>query len=262
MSGARGRTRAGVRGGAAAGPGVVTAWLIDDRMPASAVAELFEVLDPEERRRADRLDTEDGRRRSIVAHGAMRRIVGEHLGAPPEELTWQIGRHGKPELSGAWTGVHVNLSHSGGLCLIALSETRKVGADVQRLVPGLDVVAMARRYFPPEEAYRVAFCDDPARTFAWLWARKEAVSKADGGRLIPVLKLPVAGSLPPAPVPAPVSPPGSGRSAGPAPDPGAVIATASSRYRVVDLCVPDGFQAAVARSGPEPFHVDLAEWRP
>ncbi|NUP51112.1 MAG: 4'-phosphopantetheinyl transferase superfamily protein, partial [Catenulispora sp.] len=171
----------------------VRAWLVDDRMPADRVAELFDVLDAEERRRADRKDTADGRHRFIVAHGAVRRIVGEHLGAPPADLVWRIGRHGKPELDEPWTGVRVNLSHSGGLCLIALSATREVGVDVQRHVPGLDVVAMARRYFAAAEAEAVAGADDPADVFARLWARKEAVSKAAGGRLTQILPLPSAG---------------------------------------------------------------------
>ncbi|NUR58754.1 MAG: 4'-phosphopantetheinyl transferase superfamily protein [Catenulispora sp.] len=209
---------------------VVRAWLVDDQVSQSCVAELFGVLDAGERRRADRRDTADGRRRFVVAHGAVRRIVGEHLGAPPGELVWRIGPDGKPELDGPWTGVRVNLSHSGGLCLIALCDTREVGVDVQRHVPGVDVVAMARRYFPADEAASVAAADDPVDAFARLWARKEAVSKAAGGRLMPVLRVPVE--------------------------------SVASDYRVVDLSVSAGFRAAVALAGAEPFTVEMAEWRP
>lgn len=221
----------------ASGSVVVTAWLVDDRVAANPdhVAELYELLDGEERRRADRKDTVDGRRRFVVAHGAVRRIVGEYLGAPPGELTWRIGRHGKPELDGVWTGVRVNLSHSGGLCLIALSERRAVGIDVQRYVPGLGVVAMARRYFAAEEGHSVAAAADPVDAFARLWARKEAVSKAAGGRLTQILPLPADH---------------------------AVVETGCSTYRLVDLEVPAGFRAAVACQDAAPFSVELVEWRP
>ena len=210
----------------------VQAWLVEDRGPAcdTDIAELFELLDPEERRRADRKDTAEGRRRFVLAHGAVRRIVGEYLGAPAAELRWRVGRDGKPELDGRWSGVHVNLSHSGGLCLIALCDSREVGVDVQRHVPGLDVVAMARRYFPADEAAAVSWAGDPVDAFARLWARKEAISKAAGGRLTPILR----------------------RSVG----------SVSSAYRVVDLNVRTGFRAAVALSGPEAFTVEMAEWRP
>ncbi|GAA1984733.1 4'-phosphopantetheinyl transferase family protein [Catenulispora subtropica] len=216
----------------------VTAWLVDDRVTTRGVADLYALLDHDERRRADCKDTEDGRRRFVVAHGAVRRIAGEYLGAPPGELTWRIGRHGKPELDGRWTGVEVNLSHSGGLCLIALSDKRAVGVDVQRHVPGLAVVAMARRYFAPQEAESVAEADDPVETFARLWARKEAVSKAAGGRLTQILPLPTTDH--------------------------AVVETPSSAYRVLDLGtgIPAGFRAAVACEGRAPFSVDLVPWRP
>lgn len=209
----------------------VRAWLVEDRVVSEkCVAELYQVLDAGERRRADRRDTAEGRRRFVVAHGALRRIVGEYLGAPPGELVWRIGPDGKPELDGPWTGVRVNLSHSGGLCLVALCESREVGVDVQRYVPGLDVIAMARRYFPEQEAASVAAAEDPMDAFARLWARKEAVSKAAGGRLTPVLRVSVD--------------------------------SVASGFRVVDLNVRAGYRAAVALAGTEPFTVELAEWQP
>ncbi|NUR25477.1 MAG: 4'-phosphopantetheinyl transferase superfamily protein [Catenulispora sp.] len=214
----------------------VTVWLVDDRIPAESVADLYKLLDAGEQRRADRKDTADGRRRYVLAHGAVRCIVGEHLGAPPEELVWRIGTHGKPELDGVWTGVQANLSHSGELCLIALSDERPVGIDVQRHVPGLAVVAMARRYFSAAEAERVAGAEDPVDVFAQLWARKEAVSKAAGGRLTQVLPLPTSDS--------------------------AVVGTDTSPYRVVDIDMAAGFRAAVALQGSDPFSVELRRWSP
>jgi 4'-phosphopantetheinyl transferase len=210
---------------------VVAAWVVGDVSPAT-VAEFFTTLDAEERRRAAGFSSPEARRRFVIAHGATRRIVGEHLGAPPAALAWRTGPQGKPELAGAWTGVHANLSHSGLRCLIALSETRAVGADIQRLVPGLDVLAMARRYFPPAEARAVAA--DPA-AFGQLWARKEAVTKAAGGRLTQVLLLPTP------------------------PD---VVEVAGTVYRVADIDAPAGYRAAIALAGAAPFTVELNEWPP
>jgi 4'-phosphopantetheinyl transferase len=116
-----------------------------------------------------------------------------------------------------------------------VSRERAVGADIQRLVPGLDVVAMARRYFPDPEAQEVTDAVGPADTFARLWARKEAVTKAAGGRLTQVLPL--------------LTPPGSVEAAG-------------DWYRVVDVDAPQGFRAAIALAGEEKFTVELNEWTP
>jgi 4'-phosphopantetheinyl transferase len=215
--------------------GAAAAWLVGD-VPPAAVAGLLATLDDEERGRAARLASPEGRRRFVIAHGAMRHIVGGCLGAPPAELRWKTGAHGKPELVGEWTGVHANLSHSGGRCLIAVSQERAVGADIQRLVPGLDVVAMARRYFPDSEAQEVVEAADPAGSFARLWARKEAVTKAFGGRLTQVLPL--------------LTPPNG------------IVEVAVSEHRVADVAVPTGFRAAIALAGAGAFTVELNEWQP
>lgn len=214
---------------------VVSAWLVGD-VPSAAVAGLLATLDDEERRRAARLSSAEGRRRFVIAHGAARHIVGRCLGAPPGELEWKTGAQGKPELVGRWTGVHANLSHSGGMCLIAVSRDRAVGADIQRLVPGLDAPAMARRYFPNCEAQDVEAAADPLDAFARLWSRKEAVTKAAGGRLTQVLPLPTP--------------------------PDAVVALAGSAFRVTDVDAPPGFHAAIALAGAAEFEVEVNEWPP
>lgn len=234
--GGRGGGGAGAKAGGELGGvgGAASAWLVGD-VPSSAVAALLTTLDADERRRAARFSSAEARRGFVIAHGAMRHIVAGCLGAPPAELRWKAGAHGKPELVGEWTGIHANLSHSGGRCLIAVSRERAVGADIQRLVPGLDVVAMARRYFPDPEAQEVTDAVGPADTFARLWARKEAVTKAAGGRLTQVLPL--------------LTPPGSVEAAG-------------DWYRVVDVDAPQGFRAAIALAGEEKFTVELNEWTP
>ena len=68
---------------------------------------------------------------------------------------------------------------------VAVSTDRPVGVDIQELMPGLDLVRLSARFFPPDEARYVAAGSGSTRAdrFALLWARKEAVVKAVGGRL-------------------------------------------------------------------------------
>ncbi|MER7272956.1 4'-phosphopantetheinyl transferase superfamily protein [Dactylosporangium sp. NPDC000244] len=196
---------------------VVDVWLVDTRTPFEST------LDAEELRRRDALRLSEDRRRFDAAHSALRRILEPRVGA----VRWSRGPNGKPHLAGE--PCQVNLSHAGEWAAIAVTDARPVGVDLQDAVAGLDYAAMARRFFPPAEAEFVAARG--AEAFALLWARKEAVVKAAGDRLTRGLLLPVAGDPPPA-----VTHDGTG-------------------YTLADLAAPDGFRAAVALAGPEPFSI-------
>lgn len=223
----------------------VWVWLVRTDVPAPVLDRLTAFLDDEERTRAQTMSSELDRQRYIVAHGAVRAIVARQLGAPVPEIRWARGPHGKPELTGVWTGMHANLSHSGELCMVAACASRPVGVDIQRLEPRLDTTRMAARYFTPREAGAVAAAratGDHVDLFARLWARKEAVIKAGGGRLVPGLRVDVQ------PVDAPIV---VGEPDSAAPD----------RYRVTDVAAPAGFRAAVALRGPEGYRVIQRQWR-
>ena len=102
----------------------VDVWLIDRGSPHPALERLCALLDPGERLRADACATEEDRRRYVLAHAAVRCIVGERLGVAPTRIRWGIGPHGKPDLLGAGEGPQVNLSHSGDLCMVAVTSAR------------------------------------------------------------------------------------------------------------------------------------------
>ena len=211
----------------------VQVWLVPDQRSAPVLDGLLAVLDAEERRRAEAYRSADDRRRFVVAHGAARQIVARRLGAPAEEIRWSHGPHGKPELAGRWTGVQVNLSHSGDVSMVAVTASRPVGVDVQRVLARVDATAMAHRYFPPEEARLVRAAPDAegrADRFARLWARKEALVKAHGTRLTQGLRIPVHNT---------------GTPAG---------------YRVADVPAPRGYRAAVALAGTSGYRVAWHRW--
>jgi 4'-phosphopantetheinyl transferase len=204
----------------------VHVWLIRAGLPDGELGGLAAVLDADERSRAARLALDDHRRRFIAAHGVARVIIGHWLSVPAEDIGWRRGPHGKPELVGF--PVHVNLTHSGDVVLLAISEHRHCGVDVQRLPDTTQAVRLARRFFPADEVARVT----SPELFGVLWTRKEACLKATGGRLVPGLRLPVDGPVVPGP------------------------------YVVRDLPVPDGFRAAVALAGTTPYRVIRHWWPP
>jgi 4'-phosphopantetheinyl transferase len=218
---------------------VVEVWLIRTDLPERALACLLPLLDEGERARADAVIYPASRRQFIAAHGAFRVILGRRLGVPPASLRWQLGPHGKPELAGP--GPRVSFSHSGDFAALATATGRRVGVDIQQLLPRLDVTRMAARFYPPQEAEFVAAAPGRARQVARytrLWARKEACVKVAGGRLLPGLEQ----VIPPTGV---VAGGEGGASVGPC--------------LVRDVRAPRGYRAAVAAEGTDAYDV-IRRW--
>jgi 4'-phosphopantetheinyl transferase len=102
------------------------------------------------------------------------------LGVPAAGLRLVHEPGGAPRLAGGAAGrVSVSLAHSGGLAAAAVSTLGPVGVDVEPVRP-LDALALARRWFRPEESDWLAGLPDTERTeaFLCLWTQKEAVGKA------------------------------------------------------------------------------------
>jgi 4'-phosphopantetheinyl transferase len=230
----------GGRGGVVCpGASTVRVWIIPVDLPPDTAARCRDVLDGSERTRAAAFLSARDQQRFTVAHGALRILAGRELQTRSAELTWTVGRYGKPELTPPWSWLHTSLSHSGDMIAVAISTNGPVGVDIQHLAPGLDPVGLSARFFPPDEAgYVAAGRDAGARAdrFAHLWARKEAVVKAAGGRIWPNLKIAV-------------------RSRD-------VITCAepTSPHRVADVTAPASFRAAVALSGAAPFATEAFAW--
>lgn len=216
---------------------LVRVWISAVDVAPDAAARCWGVLDDGERARAAAFLSPGDRQRFVIAHGALRILAGRALEASPAALRWTPGADGKPALTPPWAWLQTSLSHSGDMVAVALSAGRPVGVDIQHLVPGLDTAGLSARFFPPEEAAYVAAGRDAAARadrFAHLWARKEAVVKAFGGRLWPNLTMAVHARD----IVSSAEPAGS--------------------HRVADVSAPAGFRAAVALTGAAPFVTDAA----
>ena len=85
---------------------------------------------------------------------------------------------GKPVLRGS--PLHFSVSHSGGLCAMALSD-KPVGIDLQETgaFDRVDLDRFAARFLSPDE-YK-AFCEEPTpEQLCRIWTRKEALAKLLG----------------------------------------------------------------------------------
>ncbi len=166
---------------------------IDLDRPDVAVPALAATLDDHERRAAAARATGSPRRRYVVAHGALREVLGTALGRDPAAIRFDRRcrhcgdpRHGKPAVVDA-VECSFSLSHSGGLAIVAIAIDRgEVGVDVEmrRDRPHLD--RLAARVFTTERLAEWRALPAAARLDAFLraWTIKEAFGKATGHGLV------------------------------------------------------------------------------
>lgn len=150
-------------------------WTIDRSGPLD-----WEVLDPNERRRANLIP--DPRRRTafIRAHAGLRAVLGRLLGLLPYKLVFGVGKHGKPHLA-MDHGPRFSLSHSNGYAAVAVSWQSDPGLDIE-YVRAVDETTLANHYFSPGERRALAAARAMHRrwTFFRIWTLKEAYLKAIG----------------------------------------------------------------------------------
>src|SRR5258708_1498839 len=130
--------------------------------------------------RAGRLHFPWDRHRFAAGRGLLRGLLGRYLGLDPAELRFVYGPRGKPGLGAEARDLRFNVSHSGGLALLAFVRGRHLGVDVERERPLPEAEEMAGRFFsPPESAQpRPRPGADPPPALFRCRAGKEAVIQA------------------------------------------------------------------------------------
>ena len=161
----------------------VDVWCLPLVGPASRAAELGGFLTDDEEARLDRIVSATRRERARTAWGARRVILARILGRQPHDIV--IARHGRgaPTVDASGHPLHVSLSHSEDWMLLAVSRAHRLGVDIERIDPDADVVRLARRFFPANEADELASLPAAERhkTFFRAWTSKEAILKGVGG---------------------------------------------------------------------------------
>ena len=145
------------------------------------------LLSDAERASAERFRREQDREAFVRMRGALRERLEKLIGAPAREIAFFLGPQGKPEIAPPWErdGWRFNVSHSGGLGLMAFAQGCTVGVDIEQHRSGIDELELARRFFSPKENARLIALPREVQSQAFFdcWTRKEAFIKALGGGL-------------------------------------------------------------------------------
>ncbi len=139
-------------------------------------------LSADEISRADKLKIPEKRRQFIVARAGLRKILASYLKVRAAEITFSYDEKGKPALAENISRLDFNLSHSGTLALLAVSQSGAVGVDVENIDDTADFYPVAERYLNQQELAELAAVQGrrQRRTFYRLWTRKESLLKMLG----------------------------------------------------------------------------------
>ena len=96
-------------------------------------ADLWPLLDEDERALALRFDQARHQRRFIASHALTRMVLGRSLGLAPGAIRFRTQPGGKPAVATPGADVEFTLSHSGERALVCVTRGRAVEVDIEQL---------------------------------------------------------------------------------------------------------------------------------
>ncbi len=163
--------------------GEVHVWCVlgDDIGEPCLLRDAEAVLDGAEIARAARFRQRPDRDRFVTGRGLLRRALGAYLGVAPQQISFAVNAHGRPELAAPAT-LRFNVSHTDGIVAAVFSACGEVGIDAERIRSGYPDMQVARRQFAPEHCADLEALGDDARSarFCEYWTLLEAYAKARG----------------------------------------------------------------------------------
>jgi 4'-phosphopantetheinyl transferase len=133
--------------------------------------------------RADRFHFEEDRFTWLFCHTLLRLIVSAKLGITSSDVKITIDRNNKPWLEG--NALLFNIAHTREAFVFAISDSVRVGIDIEKVDRNIDFRSIIRNFFSAGEIKFIIEDPDYSRDrFFLLWTRKEALLKALGTGII------------------------------------------------------------------------------
>jgi len=173
-------------------PEQIEVWYLkaDEASPAHPV--FLDALLEHEQERAQRFYFSEDRLSFVWARGALRLLLRHYLGSRAAAVRFVKNPFGKPELepeSRMGCDIRFNLSHSGNHILLAFSNRREIGVDIERIRPHVRIAEIGAASFCTSELLAIQALPGASQQEAFFdcWCRKEAFVKAVGkGLTIPL----------------------------------------------------------------------------
>ena len=142
------------------------------------------VLSTDEVARAHRFHFERDRLHFTRCRSALRNLLARYLVIPADKIHFEFMASGKTYIAADQNPerLQFNVSHSGGIALIAIGSERRLGVDIEKIRGDVDTGSLAERFLSVRERAGLQALPEHLRVagFYACWARKEAFLKATG----------------------------------------------------------------------------------
>jgi 4'-phosphopantetheinyl transferase len=162
-------------------PDDVALWRVDMRDAAACEDTIYLNVDGAECARADRYVRREDSRRFIATRSTLRKLLGARIRVSPNKLVFVATERGRLELP-EHPLLSFNVSHSGNAALLAISDRRVVGVDLERLDPSLNWRGIGALVCTDDEQRVLQAAPEQMQRelFIRYWVAKEAILKAMG----------------------------------------------------------------------------------
>lgn len=150
------------------------------------------ILTDDEREKQKRFYFASDRHRYLITRTLARTVLSRYAAVEPHDWIFAADNYGRPRivnLPPARSGLSFNISHTDGLILMGVTERAAIGVDVENFDAREPSIAIADRYFSPEERFVLHSLPtaQQKKHFFDLWTLKESYIKARGmGLSIPL----------------------------------------------------------------------------
>ena len=173
-------------------PDQVDVWRISQKLPQFALNKLRQLLSPDEQATLNSLQYAEEKEHYITSRGTLRKLLSLYLKINPADIRFTYGPHGKPQLECPNKDLQFNVSHSGDITVVAVTQIVRVGVDIEFLNSVSDIPFLSGHFLTGREKKAYSELDDTEKRGEFLacWTLKEACIKAAGltiRRLIPKL---------------------------------------------------------------------------
>ncbi len=164
----------------------IAVWGIQVSKYLHDINSLNEILSDDEKLKVNNLKNTHQKKVSIISRGALRILSSAYMDVHPEGLVFSKTKNGKPFIKNS--SLAFNISHSADWIILSFGLNCNIGVDLEILRDDIDYKKIAKRFFSKDEQIALEITDEPIRLFFDLWARKEAIIKANSTRLLTSIK--------------------------------------------------------------------------